>query len=317
MHDDAAPERVPAGLRASPTGRVPQWVLDEASGRCAAPDPWRAWEPDGRAPGSGAPRRRRRTVLLGILAAVVVVSAALVHPSPFGGGIAGNAARPSWPTPGFEATDAPLGSPMAAPASEGPHVFTAVQEDGVRAVTYDPCRPVHYVIRPDDVPVGGNALLHDAFARVSSVTGLQFVYDGSTDEASSRGRELFQPDRYGDRWAPVLVAWQTEAENPELATDVAGLAGSAAVEAPGGPRVFVTGTVELDAAAFDRMLADQSGVAAARAVVLHELGHLVGLAHVSDGGQLMYPTTSAVLDFAPGDLSGLVELGRGECVPGV
>jgi hypothetical protein len=47
------------------------------------------------------------------------------------------------------------------------------------------------------------------------------------------------------------------------------------------------------------------------------LGHLVGLAHVSDGSQLMYPTTSAVLDFAPGDLSGLVELGRGECVPGV
>jgi hypothetical protein len=248
---------------------------------------------------------------------VVAVSAALIDPLPFGGGIVDNAARPSWPTPGFEATDAPLGTPMEAPAPGGAHVFVAVQEDSVRPVTYDPCRPIHYVIRPDHVPAGGDALVHDAFARVSSVTGLHFVYDGSTDEGSSQGRELFQPEQYGDRWAPVLVSWQTEAENPEFATDVAGLAGSAALEAPGGPRVFVTGTVELDAAAFDRMLADQTGIAAARAVLLHELGYLVGLAHVSDGGQLMYPATSAVLDFAPGDLSGLVELGRGECVPGV
>jgi len=115
----------------------------------------------------------------------------------------------------------------------------------------------------------------------------------------------------------VLVSWQTEAENPEFASDVAGLAGSATVEPSGGSRLFVTGSVELDAAAFDRMLVEDAGAAVARAILPHELGHLVGLAHVSDGGQLMYPSTSAVLDFAPGDLSGLAKLGSGECVPGV
>ncbi|MGY2065627.1 matrixin family metalloprotease [Blastococcus sp. SYSU DS0619] len=149
------------------------------------------------------------------------------------------------------------------------------------------------------------------------MTGLHFVYDGATDESAWDDRASFQPDRYGDRWAPVLVSWQTEAENPELAGRVAGLAGSASVEPPGGPQVFVTGVVGLDAAAFDSMLADPAGVSGARAVVLHELAHLVGLAHVADPDELMYPTTSTVLDFGIGDLTGLSQLGGGECVPTV
>ena len=47
---------------------------------------------------------------------------------------------------------------------------------------YDPCRPVHYVFRPDNAPVGGEQAVHAAFARISEVTGLRFVHDGSTDE---------------------------------------------------------------------------------------------------------------------------------------
>ncbi len=251
-------------------------------------------------------------VLLGL-----VLAAAAILPLDLFGDRVGTGMRSSWPTPGFEAADAPLGTPMVAPAPGGTHAFVAMQADGVRPVAYDPCRPIHYVIRPDNAPAGGEALVHEAFARISGVTGLQFVYDGATDEPLSQAREIFQSGRYGDRWAPVLVSWQTEAETPEFATEIAGRAGSAIVSPPGGPQVFVTGTVDLDAAAFNGMLADGPGAAAARGVLLHELGHLVGLDHVADAGQLMYPTTSTVLDFAPGDLTGLVELGRGECVPGV
>ncbi|MGY2001710.1 hypothetical protein [Blastococcus sp. SYSU DS1024] len=36
---------MPSGLRTSRTGRVPQWVLDEASGRAPTPEPWRTWSP--------------------------------------------------------------------------------------------------------------------------------------------------------------------------------------------------------------------------------------------------------------------------------
>jgi predicted Zn-dependent protease len=65
------------------------------------------------------------------------------------------------------------------------------------------------------------------------------------------------------------------------------------------------------------MLSGSGGAAVARAVILHELGHLVGLDHVSDAEQLMFPTANHARDFSDGDLAGLVQLGQGACVPGL
>jgi hypothetical protein len=215
-----------------------------------------------------------------------------------------------------EAAPYALGFPLWPPREGGPHGYLTLQADGVTPVTYDPCRPVHYVIRPDGAPAGGDEVVRSAIDRISEVTGLKFVDDGTTDEASTLERPIFQPDRYGDRWAPVLIAWETEAQNPELAGVTVGQAGSTAVSLADGPRVFVTGTVSLDAEQLPGILDGRDGAAAARAIVLHELGHLVGLAHVDDPEQLMYPEADRFdRDFAAGDLTGLAALGRGPCVP--
>jgi Matrixin len=220
----------------------------------------------------------------------------------------------SRPSPGFEVADRPLGTPPRVPAAGGSHRFVSRQDDGT-PVAYDPCRPVHYVIRPDHAPPGGNRAVRAAFARVSYLTGLRFVYDGPTTESPEGAREPYQPDRYGDRWAPVLVTWVSSDENPDFAGDLAGQAGSVPVTVPGSPSVLVTGTVELGAAQFAEMLGQRGTHDQARAVLLHELGHLVGLDHVRDRGQLMYPTQADVRDFAAGDRAGLAALGRGACVP--
>ena len=37
--------------------------------------------------------------------------------------------------------------------------------------------------------------------------GIRFVYEGTTDEEASISRDVYQFDRYGDRWVPVLIAW--------------------------------------------------------------------------------------------------------------
>jgi len=308
-HQHDRGRRAPAGLRTSPTGRVPQWVLDEAVGRVLPAEPWRGWEP---AAPSGRRRTRTGIGVAVVVAAVVGLGAVAQHsgllPRPA-------AAAVSVPTAGAEAADAPLGTPLTPPAGGGAHEFMALQDDGVTPVAYDPCRPVHYVIRPDNAPSGGDQLVQDAVARISEVTGLRFVYDGPTDEPPADHREPFQPDRYGDRWAPVLITWDTVAENADLAADTAGLGGSIPVRRRGDPSVFVTGAVALDAQQLTDVLARPGGAGVARAIVLHELGHVVGLGHVSDPTQLMYPQTSDVLDLGAGDLAGLAVLGSGECVP--
>jgi len=194
--------------------------------------------------------------------------------------------------------------------------FLAHQTDGATPVSYDPCRPIHYVIRQQGEPPGGNQIVTNAILRVSQATGLHFVYDGATSETPSRQRPSYQPNRYGDRWAPVLISWVTAKENPDMATAVTGEGGSASFGFPGGPIAYVTGAVELDAAKLTGELKRPGGKTVVRAVVLHELGHFVGLDHVIAANQLMYPQIQpGVSDFAAGDLTGLAALGRGTCMP--
>jgi predicted Zn-dependent protease len=144
----------------------------------------------------------------------------------------------------------------------------------------------------------------------------QFAYDGTTTEAPADHRQTFQPDRYGKRWAPVLIAWSTPAETPGLAGNVAGLGGSGYAQATGQPLVLAAGQVSLDAPDLARIISSRpDGATEVRAVIMHELGHVLGLGHVNDPTQLMYAENMGVTDFAAGDRAGLALLGAGPCVP--
>jgi hypothetical protein len=316
-------------LASSPSGRVPQWVLDEAARLSAQP---------GRPAQPPPPRRRlfrvfRGLAILLLVPVLVLVAAVLVGPGPWPwrevvaveGALdappapaapAPPTAAPDRPSAGVDEAPYPLGFPLWPPAEGGPYAYVSLQADGVTPVAYDPCRTIHYVMRPDGAPDGGEEVVRSALDRLSEVTGLQFIDDGTTDEPTTIDRAIFQPERYGDRWAPVLIAWETEEQNPALAGDTVGQAGSTAVSLGKVPRVFVTGTVSLDAGRMPEILSFRDGEKPARAIVLHELGHLVGLAHVDDPDQLMYPEARReVPDFAAGDLTGLAAVGRGACVP--
>ncbi len=198
-----------------------------------------------------------------------------------------------------------LDEPAPAAQGWGP---TYVDAQG-RPARWDPCTPIHYVVRAADAPQAGRRDLAGALARISAVSGLSFVDDGDTDEVPSAGRAAYQPDRYPGRWAPLLVGWVApSATDVGLEGDVQGVTLSVALPGRDGGSI-VTGQVALDAGS--RLPSGFGPGSTEGEVLLHELAHAVGLGHVADPTQVMWTsTTNAESQFGAGDRAGLVALGR-------
>lgn len=184
---------------------------------------------------------------------------------------------------------------------------TYVDGDGDPA-RWDPCTPIAYVVQAGWIPDAGRRDLAEALRRLTEASGLQFVSEGDTDELPSEDRAPYQPERYGQRWAPLLIGWV-----PAGSTDL-GLGGgtqgvSVSVALPGreAPHL-VSGQVVLDAS--NRVASGFGPGTTDGEVLLHELAHAVGLGHVLDATQVMYPqTTSSESQFGAGDREGLAALG--------
>jgi hypothetical protein len=189
------------------------------------------------------------------------------------------------------------------------HAFLLERLDGT-PVRWNACDAIRYVVNPSTAPEGSIADVHEAVRRVSAATGIAFEYEGLTDEIPERRRPAYQPDRYGDRWAPVLIAW-VDPDQTNIPFDRSGHT-AAAVASPtvpsGRDQVFVSGWIAMN-------LRDENppgfGFAGAQGpVLLHELGHVMGLGHVDRMGEIMEPSGGNVADFGPGDLEGLNQVGR-------
>jgi hypothetical protein len=260
-------------------------------------------------------------VLLGGLLTAALVVGVVAGPLPgwFGGltgltrsRLLGDEWRPALPA---DLSTQPLGSPMPPPEGAGGYALMHVQDDGTgRPVSWDPCRPVHVVIRPDGEVPGGPEALDWALDRIRTVTGLQLVVDGVTDEAPQAHRPAADQDRYGQRWSPVLIAWTDEHEYAGM-SQYAALGGPVAVDGDTpGTRRYVSGVVLLNRVHLAEVAGRADGQHLLRAVILHEVGHLVGLDHIEDDHELMSPRPGVTSwDLGPGDLRGLTRLGRGPC----
>lgn len=207
-----------------------------------------------------------------------------------------------------------VGPERLAPAIEtttsGAHAFMHRSPGTDRPVTWDPCKPVRYEVNPKGGPSDATDLVREAAAVTSGLTGLRFEYVGTTDSRPAWDRPFIPT--LGSNRKPALVSWATAKEVPALEGDVAGVGGAAAVEDDHGRMHLKGGGVTLDIESFNDMEMRPDARDVQRRVVLHEFGHLVGLGHVKDLGELMHPGGPA-LRFGPGDREGLAILGQGEC----
>ncbi len=240
--------------------------------------------------------------LLGVLVALVLVAA--------GGAVF---AHKQWgltlTTHGIQ-RPGPLGTPPVVPAGLGSVRYMKIDPATGEPVSYDPCRPIHYVVNDTLAPPGGDDAVRRAVQEVSADTGLAFEYDGHSDDLPTPGPQAL----LGNETKPVLIAWTTPQVAPKLAGNVAGFGGSAAVTDDYTGRMhYVTGQVVLDAPDLTDVMARPTGPAEVQAIVMHELGHLVGLAHVDDPHELMDGKNVGRLSFGPGDREGLAKLGSGAC----
>ena len=301
------------------TGIVPEQRRPAPDERFVAPGPPVKFSPGTpahtRRPGRGARERARAVAVLLI---TITVAGALWQTGVLRGSAAASAHSDIWAPDGTAAASHAwppthlVGRPhrLLAPVTTAPGTGGYV----ARNARWDPCQPIRYVISGLPPFPGAAHLLTSSIKEVSRATGLMFVYAGPTDELASETRAPYQPDRYGKRWAPVLVAWTDPTAVARLSGPVVGLGGPAAATPSGGAARLVSGIVYLDAPELATVLQRPTGKADVRAVMLHELGHLVGLRHVNDSTAIMFPRESPnVPDYSSGDLRGLAFAGSGPC----
>jgi Matrixin len=196
---------------------------------------------------------------------------------------------------------------LAPDGGPGSYTFLQTQPGGSPdPVTYSSCRsiPVEFNLQGVDDPDTTRQVLLEAMGAASAASHLNLVYARDT---ARRPRANFGTlEGY-----PVLIAFADTSEIP-MDHGIAGEGGSS-WENLNGRNTYISGQVVLERRYWNSELHAWHGHELTRAIVMHELGHVLGLGHVHDSGELMSEHNHGRTTWGPGDLKGLAILGKGPC----
>jgi hypothetical protein len=143
------------------------------------------------------------------------------------------------------------------------------------------------------------ANLEYAFAQWTAASGLTFSFAGSIDLVANETSFAVTPaDGSAVPSRHINLAFVDDASSTLLGDTTVGMAGPSAVwagskEIEGGAGIFLTDAV--------KKMSDTQ----ARALYTHELGHVLGLGHAADAGNIMSPVVGEHSELGAGDIAGV------------
>jgi hypothetical protein len=249
--------------------------------------------------------------LLAVALGALAIRSLLVDPS-------GERAAPTRTSgsDGPSATPAPSETPSPSP-SRRPTVdgaFRFLERVAGNPVRWNPCQTVTYAVNTGGAAPPVIPDLREALRRVTVATGIEFRSVGLTGEFFFHAYERM---RYGGVGRSELIVIWVDHERYE-----------SILRRVGDRRPSIAFAKTMAGVYADRdqyfggiIVIDQDATStrgfgyryAHGSVLLHELGHIMGLDHVKDPDQLMYSgrhPNFGLRDFGDGDLEGLRRLGR-------
>ena len=183
------------------------------------------------------------------------------------------------------------------------------------AARWDPCDSIRYQVNLGRATPGSFEDLRKALLLISEASGLQFDYAGQTTQIPQGTMDESYPDG-----VDLVIAWAKPSESEVMkrmrgAAGVGGIAYTSGYQnADGSPAGRIArGMVVVDA---DQATHYRGGFGKWQTrgeLLMHEIGHAVGLQHARTRSQILYPMMqNTKAEFGAGDLAGLAAIGANQ-----
>jgi hypothetical protein len=178
----------------------------------------------------------------------------------------------------------------------GPPHYALTYRDG-QVLRWASCTPIPYLLNPAGAPADWAETVKSALGQVTAATGYTFANHGTTIAGAQQADHA------------IVLQWAGAVQDPGLAGNVVGRTYWRASSVGGSAMTIESAGIVMDTQLLTWGPATRAAMI--RQVLLHELGHAMGLGHVEDRRQVMNSSSDGTLQhYQNGDLAGLSAVGR-------